>query len=234
MPERVALARRAAEQHLSVCVLLSGRILQWTVAEGNARRSFPSLERTREGHRQSDEKICTLSASATICILGYLQYSLSRRTLYDLERFPHLKKIIKKCEGGCPAVPSLEPLFWLVWELSDCLVLVGMYWVSRAFCRSSRLRAKTMDESTSFPSVEDRSTSEAAAGLPAGFFLFFLFNVNNFQGHTNLGGTESIANTQTPGCKLLHSQSAEIQRMAWFRANDFLCGNFVLENSVVP
>ena len=51
---------------------------------------LPWLERTREGHRQSDEHFCTLSASATIYILGYLQYSLSRRTLYDLERFPHL------------------------------------------------------------------------------------------------------------------------------------------------
>ena len=40
------------------------------------------------------------------------------------------------------------------------------------------------------------------------------FHVKTFQGHTKLGETESIANTQTPGVSLLHSQSAEIQRMA--------------------
>ena len=67
---------------------------------------------------------------------------------------------------------------------------------SRAFC-SSRLRTESTDASTSFPSVRgDQSASEAAAGLPAGFFFF---HVKNFQGRIKLDETESIANTQTLG-----------------------------------
>ena len=107
-------------------------------------------------------------------------------------KVPHLKnKKNKKSKSGTTVLIGLGTP-----KLPRTGRYVSVYMYSRAFC-SSRLRTESTDSSTSFPSVRgDQSASEAAAGLPAGFFFF---HVKNFQGRIKLDETESIANTQTLG-----------------------------------